>query len=998
MFTVRMAAPGGPSPVSLVRFGCYAQRLTSTPPPYHSPALFPGRFRPPSFAAFAAESYMSDTRDYRDTVFLPATPFPMRGDLPKKEPLLLERWAKLKLWQTLRENSRGRKKFILHDGPPYANGNIHIGTALNKILKDVVNRARQMGGYDADYVPGWDCHGLPIEWKIEEQYRKAGKDKDAVPILDFRRECREYAQHWLGVQMKEFSRLGVLGDWEHRYATMDLPSEAAIAGEIGKFLLNGGLYRGLRPVMWSPVEKTALAEAEIEYHDHTSTTVFVRFPVVATNDADLAGASVVIWTTTPWTMPGNRAIAYGAEIDYAVVRVDSAAEGSLARHGEVILAALALLPQVCAEAGIATHHVLKLVKGSDLAGMVCAHPLRGQGYDFDVPMLPAEYVTTEQGTGFVHTAPGHGEEDFITGRTHGLEVPDTVGPDGTYNPWVPLFAGVHVYKAADPVCAALQAAGGLLARGKLLHSYPHSWRSKAPLIFRATPQWFIRMDGEGQIRAAALQAIDDTDFVPARGRTRLRSMIEARPDWCISRQRAWGVPIPVFVDRMTGEPLRDAAVVDRVVAAFREEGADAWYASPPSRFLGEGRNPDGYEQVMDIVDVWFESGSTHAFVLEERGMQWPADLYLEGSDQHRGWFHSSLLESAGTRGVAPFKAVLTHGFTLDEQGRKMSKSLGNTVAPQEVEKQYGADILRLWVMSADATEDQRIGPEILKQTAESYRRLRNTLRWLLGSLDGFTPAEHLPEAEMPDLERWVLHRLYELDARIRSAVETYEWTGVYPAINAFCAADLSAFYFDIRKDALYCDRPDSIRRRAARTVLDHVQRCLTTWLAPVLVFTADEAWMARFGEAACVHLQDFADVPARWRDDELAAKWDTVRDIRRGVTACLERARADGTIGASLQAAPVLHLSADHSGLLSGEDWAELAIVSSLTVVTTPAPEGAFQHPDMPGVAIAFARAGGEKCARCWKVLPEVGHTAAHPTLCLRCADAVDSGLVCKAA
>jgi isoleucyl-tRNA synthetase len=941
---------------------------------------------------------MSDPRDYRDTVFLPATPFPMRGDLPKREPALLARWQKMNLFAKLRENSRGRKKFILHDGPPYANGHIHIGTALNKILKDVVNRAHQMGGYDADYIPGWDCHGLPIEWKIEEDYRKSGRDKDAVPILQFRAECRAYARHWMGVQAGEFARLGVLGDFEHRYATLDFASEASIAGEIGKFLLNGALYRGLRPVMWSPVEKTALAEAEIEYHNHTSTTVFVRFPVLTAADASLIGASVVIWTTTPWTMPGNRAIAYGDEIDYAVVRVDSAAEGSRARAGEILLVALALLPQVCAATGIATHHVLRVVKGADLAGMVCAHPLRGQGYDFDVPLLPADYVTTEQGTGFVHTAPGHGEEDFVTGRAHGLEVPDTVGPDGTYNAWVPLFAGVHVYKAADPVCSELDSAGGLLGRGTLLHSYPHSWRSKAPLIFRATPQWFIRMDGETQIRARALQAIADTDFVPDQGRNRIGGMVASRPDWCISRQRAWGIPIPVFVHRASGEPLRDPKVMERVVAAFAEEGADAWYASPPARFLGEGRDPDDYEQVMDIVDVWFESGSTHVFVLEARGLPWPADLYLEGSDQHRGWFHSSLLESVGTRGVAPFKAVLTHGFTMDGQGRKMSKSLGNTIAPQEVEKQYGADILRLWVMNTDVTEDQRIGPDILKQQAELYRRLRNTLRWLLGSLDGFSPAEHLPEAEMPDLERWVLHRLWELDARVREAVESHDWTGVYPDIHTFCAADLSAFYFDVRKDAIYCDRPDSRRRRAARTVLDHVHRCLTTWLAPVLVFTADEAWTARFGDGTCVHLEDFFDVPARWRDDELAEKWTEIRAIRGAVTACLERARADGVIGASLQAAPVLHLPENAIGLLKAAEWAELAIVSDLTLSDEPAPEGAFLAAERAGVAVAFAPASGDKCARCWRVLPEVGRAPAHPALCLRCADAVESGLVCRVA
>ena len=939
----------------------------------------------------------SDKQDYRDTVFLPATPFPMRGDLPKKEPALLARWERMGIWRRLREASHGRTKFILHDGPPYANGNIHIGTALNKILKDVVNRAGQMGGRDGLYIPGWDCHGLPIEWRIEEKYRAEGRDKDTVPILQLRGECRAYAAHWMAVQEQEFRRLGVMGAWSERYATMDFPSEAAIVNEIGKFLLNGELFRGLRPVMWSPVEKTALAEAEIEYHDHTSTTIWVRFPVVEPTVPGLAGAAVVIWTTTPWTMPGNRAIACGAEFDYAVVRVDSVKNGALARAGEVLVVALPLLPQTCEAAGVETHHVLHVLKGADIAGTVCAHPLRGRGYDHDVELFPADFVTTEAGTGFVHIAPGHGEEDFDLGRVHGIEVPDTVGDDGTFNAWVPLFAGLHVYKAADPVCAAMQEAGGLLARGKLVHPYPHSWRSKAPLIFRATPQWFIRMDGRERIREKALEAIAATHFVPEKGRTRLASMIAGKPDWCISRQRAWGVPIAVFVERKSGQPLRDPAVVARIVEAFREEGADSWYASPPGRFLGPGRDPADFEQVKDIVDVWFESGSTHAFTLENRHLPWPADLYLEGSDQHRGWFNSSLLESVGTRGRAPFKAVLTHGFVLDEIGRKMSKSLGNVTAPQEVWDKYGSDILRLWVMMSDTAEDLRIGPEILKQQAELYRRLRNTLRWLLGSLAGFGPAEHLPEAEMPELERWVLHRLSELDARVRYGVRTYDWTGVYTAIHSFCATDLSAFYFDIRKDAIYCDRPDSLRRRAARTVLDHLHRCLATWLAPVLVFTAEEAWVARFGEEASVHLQDFPDIPARWRDEALALRWAEIRDIRRVVTGALERARADGTIGASLQAAPVLHLPADRAGLLSEAEWAELAIVSGLTVAAEPAPVDAFGLPETPGVAVAFAAAPGAKCARCWRVLPEVGESRKHPLLCHRCVDAVESGLVCRA-
>ncbi|MCA3322870.1 MAG: isoleucine--tRNA ligase [Roseomonas sp.] len=956
-------------------------------------------------------------RDYRGTVFLPQTGFPMRGDLPKREPDMLARWARLKLWERLRAQSKGRESFVLHDGPPYANGNLHIGHALNKILKDVINRAAQMAGFDANYVPGWDCHGLPIEWKVEEEYRNKGRDKDAVPVLDFRAECRAYAEHWLEVQREEFIRLGVAGDWADRYATMDFASEAAIAAEIGKFLMNGSLYRGLRPVMWSPVEKTALAEAEIEYHDHVSPTLWARFPIVS---GPQAGASVVIWTTTPWTIPGNRAVAYGPDIEYRLYEMPNGqpvnavlTEIESGKHviegppnrwhmkpGERFIVAgdINTLTRLRDDFGLdlmsEAHQPLARFKGAELAGAIAAHPLRGHGYEFDVPLLPGDFVTTEAGTGFVHIAPGHGEDDFNLGRAHNLPIPETVNDDGTFTHEAPGFEGLHVFKAHDAVYAACSAAGTLVAKGKLTHSYPHSWRSKKPVIFRATPQWFIAMDDANAIRAKSLDAIAKTHFVPDAGRNRIGSMVAARPDWCISRQRAWGVPIPVFVDRRTGEPLRDPAIMDRIVAAFTAEGADAWYKpGAAARFLGDGRDPAAYEQVMDIVDVWFESGSTHAFVLPPRGLPFPADLYLEGSDQHRGWFHSSLLESVGTNGVAPFKAVLTHGFVLDEQGRKMSKSMGNVTAPQDVMKQYGADILRLWVMNSDTALDLRIGPEILKQQAELYRRIRNTLRWLLGNLDGFSEDEIVPYGELPELERWLLHRLTELDAKIRRAVETHDWTGVYPEIHQFCATDLSAFYFDIRKDSLYCDAPDASRRRSARTVLDILHRCLCAWFAPVLVFTAEEAWLARFpDEGGSVHLLDFPFVPEGWKDQALAAKWARLRELRRAVTGALERARVAQEIGSSLQAAPVLHVAPEDASLLSSDLWAELCITSGFALSSDVAPEGAFVADGVADAAAVFRPAPGLKCDRCWRVLPEVGECSSHPTLCRRC-DAVVEAL-----
>jgi isoleucyl-tRNA synthetase len=942
--------------------------------------------------------------DYRPTVFLPKTDFPMRGDLPKREPVILERWEGMGLYKKLREVSKGREKFVLHDGPPYANGEPHLGTALNKILKDIVNRGQQMLGKDAPYVPGWDCHGLPIEWIVEEQYRKKKQSKDSVPIAQFRKECRDFAAHWIEVQKRDFKRLGVVGDWDNPYLTMSFDAEAQIVREIGKFLMNGGLYKGAKPVLWSVVEQTALAEAEVEYHDHKSTTVWVRFPIATASRPSLRHAAAVIWTTTPWTLPGNRAIAYSPDLEYAVIRVDELGEGSRAigpkdgALGEKLLVAMPLIEDFCKEAGVVRHTIVDLFRGSALAGTVAKHPLSGQGYDYDVRLLPAGFVDASTGTGLVHIAPNAGMDDWELGREHGIPVIDTVGPDGVYLPNVPLFAGRRVYRpdgkpgdANEAVIAAAEAAGGLLARGELVHSYPHSWRSKAPLIFRNTPQWFISMETNG-LRAAALNAINETRWVPPQGKNRIGAMIEGRPDWCVSRQRAWGVPIPIFTNKKTGEPLRDQAVIDRVAAAVEREGADAWFSADPREFLGNAYDPAEWDQVTDIIEVWFDSGSTHAFVLEQRPeLKWPASLYLEGSDQHRGWFHSSLLEACGTRGRAPYEAVLTHGFVLDETGRKMSKSLGNVIAPQDVMKQSGADILRLWVAGSDYSEDIRIGPEILKRFGDTYRRLRNTLRYLLGALDGYSPAEDVAAETMPELERWVLHRLAELDALVRQAVEDFDFHAMFTALHNFCAVDLSAFYFDIRKDRLYCDAPDDPGRRAARTVMDRAFDCLVRWLAPIICYTAEEAWLIRHGDApgSSIHLETFATVPDKWLDPALGSRWAELRDIRRVATGALELERGAKRIGSSLQAAIELYVPAETAELLRGVDLAELCITSAGTVIVAPPPESAFTLPDVSGVGVVVRDAEGAKCERCWRVLAEVGSVIEHPDLCLRCADVV---------
>lgn len=938
-------------------------------------------------------------KDYKSTVLLPETDFPMRAGLPKREPEFLERWAKMKLYERLREQSKGREKFVLHDGPPYANGHLHMGTALNKVLKDVVNRSQQMMGKDANYVPGWDCHGLPIEWQVEQKYRKAGKNKDEVPVAQFRKECRDFAEKWIGIQEDEFKRLGVIGDWDNYYSTMAFKAEAQISREICKFLMNGGLYKGSKPVMWSVVEKTALAEAEVEYHDRTATTVMARFAVAEhAGMAELSGACIVIWTTTPWTIPGNRAVAFGADIDYVVAEVSTISEGSLAVPGERVVIAAALADAVKTEAGIADWTLSTPFPGRELAGVVARHPFSGQGYDFDVPALAGDFVLTDQGTGFVHIAPGHGADDYDLGQKHGISVPETVDADGVYVETLPLFAGHKVMhpsgKEGDAnrvVMDALGAHGGLFATGTLVHQYPHSWRSKAPVIFRNTPQWFISMSAN-DLRAKALKAIDEVLWVPTQGRNRIRSMVEHRPEWVVSRQRAWGVPITVFVNRESGEPLRDERVNERIASAFERQGADAWFLDENgSNFLGDDYDPADYEKVTDIVDVWFDSGSTHSFVLEQRpDLQWPASLYLEGSDQHRGWFHSSLLESCGTRGRAPYEAVLTHGFVMDDEGRKMSKSLGNVVSPLNIANQSGADILRLWVVGSDYTDDLRIGDEIVKRQVDAYRKLRNTMRFMLGNLAGFSDEERLPLEQMPDLERWALHRLWALDCHVRQCCNNFDFHDMYVQLYNFCTNDLSAFYFDIRKDSFYCDPADSVERRAARTVLDQVFRCLTTWLAPFLCFTAEEVWLTRFPEDESVHLQMFPTIPVDWQNDALMEKWERVRRLRRVVTGALEIERREKRIGSSLQSAPTVYADEDTVAACADVDLAQLCITSALTLVATEPPHHAYSLEDVPEIAVVPGMADGGKCQRCWKVLPEVAvEPDVENDLCGRCADVV---------
>ncbi|MFQ6553898.1 isoleucine--tRNA ligase [Aestuariibius insulae] len=990
------------------------------------------------------------TPDYKSTLNLPQTDFPMRAGLPKREPDWLARWDRLRVYDRLREKE-GRESFTLHDGPPYANGHLHIGHALNKILKDMVVRSRQMMGYNARYVPGWDCHGLPIEWKIEEKYRQKGRDKDAVPVLEFRQECRDFAAGWVDIQREEFQRLGITGNWDDPYLTMNHHAERVIAEEFQTFLMNGTLYQGSKPVMWSPVEKTALAEAEVEYHDRQVDAVWVKFPIVKTGltsekldreiaarktflaaessayspqeeaknrrDLPLASTQVVIWTTTPWTLPSNRAICFGPDIAYGLYEVTETPEECWATKGDKYLIADNLVSEVMTAARLEHDQWTRVrdVAADELDDLACAHPLRSASdsceWDFDVLLLPGDHVTDDAGTGFVHTAPAHGDDDYQIGLKHNLPMTYNVEADGTYRSDLPLFGGEAIIKpngkpggANKAVMDKLVEVEALLARKRITISDAHSWRSKAPVIRLNRPQWFAAIDrpvGDGQdtygktIRERALTSIDElVTWTPKTGRNRLYSMIENRPDWVLSRQRAWGVPLTCFT-RKGAQPtdpdflLRDAAVNARITEAFEAEGADAWYADgAKERFLAGDHNPDDYDQVFDILDVWFDSGSTHAFVLRDRAdgtEDGIADVYLEGTDQHRGWFHSSMLQACGTKGRAPYRAVVTHAFTLDQKGNKMSKSLGNTIVPDEVVKQYGADILRLWVAQTDYVHDHRIGPEILKGVADSYRRLRNTMRFLLGSLPQTAPEK---PADLPELEQWVLHRLAEIDLAVREGYKAYDFQTVFRTVFDFATLDLSAFYFDIRKDALYCDG-ETERRQASLWVLEQIYQRLTTWLAPILVFTMEEVWLERHPEDdASVHLQDMPDTPQDWRNDALAAKWQEIRTVRRAVTGALEIQRQDKTIGSSLEAAPVVHVSAEQAEILKTVPFEDICITSDLQITTDPSPAEAFRMLEADGVGVVFEKAHGQKCQRCWKILPDVG-LHAHEGVCGRCNEAL---------
>ncbi len=893
----------------------------------------------------------------KSQINLPKTTFSMKANLPTREPEILKFWKKINLYDELRKSRKGEEKFVLHDGPPYANGNIHMGTALNKILKDIIVRFHQMDGKDSVYVPGWDCHGLPIEWKIEEQYKKNKKNKNEVPIVEFRKECRAFAEKWIDIHKDQFKRLGVVGDWDNYYSTMSFDAEAQIVRELGKFLKEGSLYRGFKPVLWSTVEKTALADAEVEYQDHKSDTIYASFPVKSSNIKELNDSEIVIWTTTPWTIPANKALAYNEGLDYLLVEIND--DGDF--KNKKIVIADALIDSVVKDTKIQSFKKLKNFKGKDLKGTICNHPFLKLGYKYDIPMLEARFVTTEQGTGIVHCAPSHGPDDFNLCMSNGIKALETVDGDGKYTKNVALFEGIHIFKSNSIVIEKLKDQKKLLSSGELVHSYPHSWRSKAPLVHRATPQWFISMDSH-KLRNKALKAIDETTFYPSKGKERLKSMIETRPDWCVSRQRVWGVPLPIFINKKTSEILVDDEVFDNIAKIYEKEGSDCWFSDDPQKFLGKKYKAEDFEKLSDIVEVWFDSGSTHSFVLEKRkDLKWPASMYLEGSDQHRGWFHSSLLESCGTRDRAPFESILSHGFVVDGKGLKMSKSLGNVIAPEDILKKYGADILRIWVASSNYAEDLRIDYSILDQHAESYRKIRNTFRYLLGNLnDNFEQInlEKIKIESLPELEQFMLHKIFNLNFKFNKYFKDYDFHNLYKELLNFCTVDLSAFYFDIRKDTLYCDPINSEKRKSTLILLNVILDSLLRWFAPILSFTTEEIYQLVSKNKKSIHLEKFLNFPEKFKNPQLDSKWEQLIKIRDVCNLSIEQKRASKDIGSSLEAALIVKLNSQSQKLLKNVDLSELCITSSVKI----------ENSEMNEIVVETSKAEGEKCPICWKI------------------------------
>jgi len=893
----------------------------------------------------------------KSQINLPKTAFSMKANLPIREPQILEYWKKINLYDELRNSSKGKEKFVLHDGPPYANGNIHMGTALNKILKDIIVKFHQMDGKDSIYVPGWDCHGLPIEWKIEEKYKKNKKNKNEVPIVEFRKECRSFAEKWIEVHKTQFSRLGVVGDWENYYSTMSFDAEAQIVRELGKFLKEGSLYKGFKPVLWSTVEKTALADAEVEYQDHKSDTIYTSFPVKSSNLKELEGCEIIIWTTTPWTIPANKALAYNEALNYIIIKIND--DGDF--KDKKIVIAEALLDSVIKDCEIKNFDQLKNFKGKEFKDTICNHPFLSLGFGHNIPMFQARFVTTEQGTGIVHCAPSHGPDDFNLCLNNGIKAIETVDGDGKYTKNVQLFDGIHIFKANPIVIEKLKEQKKLLFNGELIHSYPHSWRSKAPLVHRATPQWFISMESH-ELRKKALKAIDETNFYPNKGKERLKSMIETRPDWCVSRQRVWGVPLPIFINKKSKEILVDDEVIENIANIYEKEGSDCWFSDDPQRFLGSKYKTEDFEKLSDIVEVWFDSGSTHSFVLEKRDdLKWPASMYLEGSDQHRGWFHSSLLESCGTRGRAPFENILSHGFVVDGKGLKMSKSLGNVIAPEDILKKYGADILRIWVASSNYAEDLRIDYSILDQHAESYRKIRNTFRYLLGNLnDHFEELElqKIKVKELPELEQFMLHKIYILNKNFKNHFNNYDFHNLYKELLNFCTVDLSAFYFDIRKDILYCDPVNSQKRKSTIILLKIILDSLLKWFAPILSFTTEEIFRLIKQNDKSIHLEQFINFPKSFENIELYKKWLKLIQIRDVSNISIEEKRSSKVIGSSLEADIEIKLKKEYLEISKNIDFSELCITSKASITES------FDK----DITVETKKAEGNKCPVCWKI------------------------------